>query len=84
MSEFKCKSSLFRLIFGVEYTRFISPQFLVLHKVVTLDIIKFDDYLKRKYKDYVEGISMKDFVYSKFGEQGCSFINEEINRIASL
>lgn len=83
MNQFNETSASFRKIFGIEYNRFINPKMVILYRIVVLDIVKLDIYFRNKYNSYTDGMSMKDFVYNKFGEEGSHFIYKEINKISS-
>jgi len=56
-------------IFGVSMKNFHEP-------ISGFDIIKFDDFLKKKYSNYEDNkTSMKDFIKKKYGKKAIELIN---------
>lgn len=43
-----------------------------------LDVVSFDDYLQKKYDDYVDGMPMNEFLEMKFGKDAKIFLEELI------
>jgi len=46
-----------------------------------LDIIKFDEELYKRHKDYVDGISCKEIVQLKYGDEGRELIQNLISPV---
>ena len=44
----------------------------------SLDIVKVDDALQKQYPDYVDGVSMKDFITARFGEETADWVRDLI------
>jgi hypothetical protein len=46
--------------------------------ITGFDVIKFDEYMLAKHEDYVDGISLKDFLTDKYSPAASAFIEELI------
>ena len=68
----------FQDIFGVRFLKFLDPVLAKLGYGAHLDVVRFDDWLQRKYDDYTDGMSMDEFLELKFGEDVKQFVEELI------
>lgn len=68
----------FKDIFGVRFLKYIDEQLARLGYGAHLDVVQFDKYLQSKYDDYINGVSMEEFLAIKFGEDVKQFVEELI------
>ena len=68
----------FKSIFGVRFLEYLDKQLALLGFGAHLDVVRFDNYLQTKYDDYVDGMSMAEFLELKFGEDVKQFVEELI------
>lgn len=68
----------FHSIFKVKFLRFLDTDLLKAGCGVHLDVVKFDNYLCRKYPDYTENMSMNEFLTDKFGADVKNFVEDLI------
>lgn len=68
----------FKSIFGVRFLEFLDPLLAKLGYGAHLDVVRFDDWLQRKYDDYTDGMSMAEFIEMKFGGDVKQFVEELI------
>lgn len=68
----------FKEIFGVRFLDYLDAQLARLGYGAHLDVARFDCYLQREYDDYVEGMSMDEFLEMKFGKDVKQFVEELI------
>lgn len=68
----------FKGIFGASFLEYLDKQLLWLGFGAHLDVVRFDNYLQTKYDDYVDGMSMEEFIEMKFGEDVKQFVEELI------
>lgn len=68
----------FKGIFGVRFLEYLDNQLVMLGFGAHLDVVRFDNYLQTKYDDYVDGMSMEEFIEMKFGEDVKQFVEELI------
>lgn len=68
-------SKKFKKYFNLSFSEFMCHITSKLNSV-SIDIIKFDDYLIFTYGDYMDGkTSMNDFITKHFGKQAKDFID---------
>lgn len=68
----------FKGIFGVRFLEYLDKQLALLGFGAHLDVVRFDNYLQTKYDDYVDGMSMAEFLELKFGGDVKQFVEELI------
>lgn len=64
----------FNAIFGVSFLKYLDAELARLGYGAHLNVVQFDDYLQKKYDDYVDGISMNEFLEMKFGKDVSQFV----------
>ena len=70
-------NELFQKYFGVSLKQFMINQLSVLFATIVIDIVAFDEYLRKTYStEYTDGISMNKFILSKFGQEAADFFNK--------
>lgn len=71
--------NLFHEYFHTDFGRFYDGLMSVILNHLSIDIIKFDNYLQSKFGDYIsENKSMEDIIIEKYGEKANEFINNLI------
>ena len=80
-NEFKKVNEDFKRIFGVTSIGFLDSVF-ALGGIFTIDIVKFDDFLHKKYGEYEsEGMSMEEVIYKHYDMEGVNLIKRYIDSI---
>lgn len=70
----------FREFFGVSFKRFWDAKLSVISGKISIDIMRFDEYLTKKYEDeYTDDMSMQEFITQKFGNAASKFVFKLVN-----
>ena len=62
----------------MRFLKFLDAVLVRLGYGAHLDVVSFDDYLQKKYDDYVDGMPMNEFLEMKFGKDAKIFLEELI------
>lgn len=68
-----CKE--FKELFGLDFRKFADTLMFIFGQV-TLDVVKLDDYLVKKFHYNEDEMSMSDFITAHFGEKANNLIKE--------
>jgi hypothetical protein len=75
LSETQTVKTNFEAYFGASFGQFYDGFMSVLTKTIKIDLIKFDNYLHKKYGQYEnEGLSMNTAIVKYYGEPAKNFI----------
>lgn len=83
-SDFKLDSEdteMFERIFGVRFSSYMDSMLTVVSKRPCIDIMKFDDFLHKKFGDYDDGdnpMSMRELLDKEYGEEASKLIERLI------
>ena len=59
----------FKKYFDTAFNPFLDTIMYSVNNEISIDVLKFDDYLKAKYPDYADNISAANFIISKFDQE---------------
>lgn len=72
----KSETENFKAIFGVELTSFIVLP-IACYGIYSFDIVRFDDWFKKRYGDYEDGkTSLKNIVLKKLGRNALKILEK--------
>lgn len=67
-------------IFQIQIKPYVEHLFFVLYRTVLLNLPKLDAYFLKMFpKEYLNGMSMNDFVSKKYGKEGVELITRLTN-----
>lgn len=69
----------FHRLFHTSFYPFYSIKLHIATGRILPDLGLLDDYLKKMHKDFVDGISMKEIIRMKYGEEAEEFIQNLIS-----
>lgn len=74
--EFKSMREIFSSKIGYDIFTFYNSALLECTGNVYFDVVKLDNYLQKEYhNEYIDGISLKEFVENKFGDEMSEILN---------